>query len=154
MPSYRNFTAGGRALLLGGAAFAALAASPARADDLRGALVGAYQTNPTLQGARAQQRGVDEGVPLARADGRPSVNADASYVEFVKQSSNNFTAPARSVGGGVDLAVPVYSGGAVKNSIRAARTRVEAGRSSRMTAMNSCELSPTLTLCRWRFPIA
>ena len=119
--------AGGRALLLGGAAFAALAASPARADDLRGALVGAYQTNPTLQGARAQQRGVDEGVPLARADGRPSVNADAAYIEFVKQSSNNFTAPARSVGGGVDLAVPVYSGGAVKNSIRAARTRVEAG---------------------------
>ena len=119
--------ADGRALLLGGAAFAALAASPARADDLRGALVGAYQTNPTLQGARAQQRGVDEGVPLARADGRPSVNADAAYIEFVKQSSNNFTAPARSVGGGVDLAVPVYSGGAVKNSIRAARTRVEAG---------------------------
>ena len=119
--------AGGRALLLGGAAFAALAASPARADDLRGALVGAYQTNPTLQGARAQQRGVDEGVPLARADGRPSVNADAAYIEFVKQSSNNFTAPARSVGGGVDLAVPVYSGGAVKNSIRAARTRVGAG---------------------------
>ena len=119
--------ADGRALLLGGAAFAALAASPARADDLRGALVGAYQTNPTLQGARAQQRGVDEGVPLARADGRPSVNADAAYIEFVKQSSNNFTAPARSVGGGVDLAVPVYSGGAVRNSIRAARTRVGAG---------------------------
>ena len=116
----------GRAALLAGLAAITLA-SPAQADDLRGALVSAYQTNPTLQGARAQQRGVDEGVPLARADGLPSVNADASAIEFLKQSSNNFVAPKRSIGAGIDLAVPIYSGGAVRNAIRAAKTRVEAG---------------------------
>ncbi len=127
MTSNRFRTGAARSLLLGGIALAAIAATPAHADDLRSALVSAYQTNPTLQGARAQQRGVDEGVPIARADGLPSVNADASYIEFVKQSSNSFTAPERQVGGGIDLAVPIYSGGAVKNSIRAAKTRVEAG---------------------------
>ena len=115
-----------KAALLAGAA---LAAAPAAAepDTLKEALASAYRTNPTLLGARAQQRAVDEGVPIARADGLPSVNADAQYVEFLKQSTTNFTAPERQVGAGVDLAVPIYSGGAVKNSIRAAKRRVEAG---------------------------
>jgi len=45
----------------------ALLASGARADDLRSALVSAYATNPTLQGARAEQRANDENVPIARA---------------------------------------------------------------------------------------
>jgi outer membrane protein len=33
------------------------------ADELREALVAAYNTNPTIQAARAQQRATDEGVP-------------------------------------------------------------------------------------------
>ncbi|MFC4293898.1 TolC family outer membrane protein [Novosphingobium tardum] len=116
-----------RVLLAGTAGLASLAASPALADDLREALVSTYQTNPTLQGARAQQRAVDENVPIARADSLPSVDGNAQYVEYLKQSSNSFTAPSRAIGAGVDLGVPIYAGGAVKNSIRAAKTRVEAG---------------------------
>ena len=113
------------ALFAGVASFASpLLANP---DTLRDALVSTYQSNPTLLGARAQQRGVDEGVPIARADGLPSVNADAQAIEFLKQSSNNFTAPKRLIGAGIDLGVPLYSGGAVRNSVRAAKTRVEAG---------------------------
>jgi outer membrane protein len=109
------------------AGVAALLPSAALADTLREALALAYQGNPTLQGARAQQRAVDEDVPIAKAEGRPSVNGDAQYVEFLKQSSNNFTAPKRLAGVGVDLGVLIYAGGAVKNSVRAAKTRVEAG---------------------------
>ena len=115
-----------KASLMAGATLAAVPAI-ANPDTLKEALVSTYLNNPTLLGARAQQRGVDEGVPIARADGLPSVNGTAQYVEFLKQSSNNFTAPARQVGANVDLSVPIYSGGAVKNSIRAARTRVDAG---------------------------
>jgi outer membrane protein len=115
-----------KAALLAGAALSAASAAAAP-DTLKEALASAYQTNPTLLGARAQQRAVDEGVPIARADGLPSVNADAQYVEFLKQSTTNFTAPERQIGAGVDLGVPIYSGGAVKNSIRAAKRRVEAG---------------------------
>ena len=113
------------ALFAGAAAIAVPAA--ANPDTLQEALVSTYQNNPTLLGARAQQRAVDEGVPIARADGLPSLNATAQYVEFLKQSSNNFTAPARQVGANIDLGVPIYSGGAVKNGVRAAKTRVEAG---------------------------
>ena len=113
------------ALLVGAVAIAAPAA--ANPDTLQEALVSTYQYNPTLLGARAQQRAVDETVPIARADGLPALNATAQYTEFLKQSSNSFTAPARALGANLDLAVPIYSGGAVKNGVRAAKTRVEAG---------------------------
>lgn len=102
-------------------------AAAAQADDLREALVTAYNTNPDLLAARANQRATDEGVPIAQAAGRPSVNGTASYTEFVKKSANSFTAPDRAIGAQVQLGVPVYSGGAVRNSVKAAETRVEAG---------------------------
>lgn len=101
--------------------------TPARADTLRDALVQAYTSNPTIEGARAQQRGIDEGVPIARAPGLPSASVDGSYTEFVVQSRTSFTAPERLLSAGADLGVPVYSGGAVKNAVKAAKIRVEAG---------------------------
>ena len=108
---------------------AALAsAGPAQADTLAEALLQAYLQNPSLEAARANLRAIDENVPIEKAAGRPSVNASGDYVEFVKQNSTSFTAPERALGIGVDLGVPVYSGGAIKNSIRAAEERVQAGR--------------------------
>ncbi|MCW1382207.1 TolC family outer membrane protein [Novosphingobium sp. KCTC 2891] len=114
-----------RAVLLAGAM--AAFATPALADDLRGALVAAYQTNPDLQAARANQRATDEGVPIARSAALPSLSGTASYSEFVKKTANSFLAPDRAFSSDVSLSVPVYAGGAVKNSIRAAKTRVVAG---------------------------
>ncbi|MDE8651754.1 TolC family outer membrane protein [Novosphingobium album (ex Liu et al. 2023)] len=118
----------GRAGLLTGACLLLTAgAQAAFADTLRDALVLAYQTNPTLESARAQQRATDESVPIARASGLPSLSADATYTEFVKRSANSFTAPERGLSAGVDLGVPIYSGGAVKNRVKAAKNRVQAG---------------------------
>lgn len=108
------------------AALGALAA-PGWADDLRGALELAYRSNPGLQAARANQRATDETVPIARSAGLPSLSGAANYTEFLKKSSNNFTSPDRAAGAGLSLSVPIYSGGAVKNSVQAAETRVEAG---------------------------
>lgn len=108
-------------LMLGVAALA----SPAQADTLRDALVGAYNTNPTLQAARAQQRATDENVPIERSRGLPDVAASSSYTEIVEGASTE--GPDRLFGAGVDLGVPIYSGGAVKNSIKAAKERVSAG---------------------------
>lgn len=110
-------------LLLG----AALASSPAQADDLRQALIEAYLSNPSLQAARAQQRATDEEVPIQSAAGAPNVTATANHLEFIKRSPNSFTAPERRFQIGPDLQVPVYSGGAVRNSIKAAKERVAAG---------------------------
>ncbi|MEW4449370.1 TolC family outer membrane protein [Qipengyuania sp. JC766] len=106
----------------------AAAQAPAQADTLREALLAAYENNPTLEGARAQQRAVDENVPIARADGLPTVNANGTATEFIEQSSTSFFTPDRAVNAGLDLSVPIYSGGAVKNAVRAAEQRVEAGR--------------------------
>jgi len=111
------------ALLLG----SALAPSVAQADTLRDALVSAYHTNPSLQAARAQQRAVDEDVAINRASGLPNVEATANHVEFLKSAPNNFTAPERRLLIGPDLTVPIYSGGAVRNSVKAAKERVSAG---------------------------
>jgi outer membrane protein len=110
------------ALVLAGAG-----ASTAQADTLTEALVQAYLTNPTLESSRAQQRANDENVPIAKAAGRPNASVDATYTEFVQRSANSFTAPERVVTVGADLGVPIYSGGAVKNQVKAAKLRVGAG---------------------------
>lgn len=109
-------------------ATAALVATPAQADTLRDALAQAYGNNPTLEAARAQQRATDETVQIERSAGLPSVEGTGALTEFLKQNSTSFFAPNRILTAGVDLGVPIYSGGSVKNSVRAAKERVSAGR--------------------------
>lgn len=106
--------------LLGGAA-------PLTAETLREALAKAYATNPTLTGARAGQRATDESVPLTRARGLPNVGASATYNEFVETGSLSFNAAARQLNLGLQLTVPIYQGGAIRNGLRAADARVSAG---------------------------
>ena len=117
-----------RISLLAGACLAATA--PARADTLKDALNAAYRTNPTLEGARAQQRATDENVPIQKSNALPNVSATGSYTEYLKQSSSSFVSPARSAVGQLNLSVPIYQGGATKNGIRAAETRDIAGRAT------------------------
>ena len=103
-----------RALLTGAAMAIPLGA--AQADDLRGALINAYQTNPDLQAARANQRATDENVPIARASALPSLQGNSTYTEFVKQTSNSFLAPSRVVSNDLQLSVPIFAGGAALGS--------------------------------------
>lgn len=112
------------ALLIG----ACCASAPAMADTLKEALAQTYESNPQLEAARAQLRATDETVPIQRASGLPSLNSSGTFTEFVKQSSSSFISPQRSISASVDLGVPLYSGGSVRNGIRAAENRVEAGR--------------------------
>jgi outer membrane protein len=114
-------------VLLAGAAAAAMIAGPAAADTLREALVRAYNTNPSLSADRADQRATDENVPIAKAQGRPSANVIANYSENVYDSQNSLLNPNRQLQAQAQVSVPLYSGGRVKNSIRAAEVRVEAG---------------------------
>lgn len=103
-------------------------ASPAAADDLRAALGAAYRSNPTLAAARAGQRATDEGVPIARADGLPSLITTVNETEFVRQSPASGTDLPRMLGANTALTVPVYSGGGVRHAITAAKIRVGAGK--------------------------
>jgi len=120
-------------ILLAGCLLVMAGGAPALADDppphdLRAALRAAYLNNPTLAAARETQKATDEGVPLARANGLPSVSAAASETEFVKKNPLNTPSPNRIATLTATLAVPIYSGGAVRNAVKAAKIRVNAGR--------------------------
>ncbi|RVT42015.1 TolC family outer membrane protein [Sphingobium algorifonticola] len=118
-------------MLLGSSAVLAVqSVQPVSAETLQDALLKAYQTNPTLTGARAGLRATDENVPIQKAAGRPNVQASGSFTESILKPTISFTAPQRTVNAQAQLNVPIYSGGAVKNAITGAKTRVEAGRAN------------------------
>lgn len=114
-----------RAALIGGAF---LCCAPASADTLKEALAKAYVDNPTLEAARAQLRATDENVPIQRAAGLPNLANNTTFTEFLLQPQASFIAPARAVSSNIELTVPLYQGGAVRNGIQAAESRVDAGR--------------------------
>ena len=111
------------------ALIAALAAGTASADTLREALVSTYRANPTLTGQRESLKSTDAGVAIARAAGRPTVSASAALTRDITQAGTLLrTSKGPFLSSGVDLTVPLYQGGGVRNNIKAAKTRVEAGR--------------------------
>ena len=118
------------AVVTSGVAAIALSA-PASADTLRDALIAAYETNPNLTAARAGQKAVDETVPLARAEGRPSAQVNASVSEFaIRPFGGSPSSPNRQFTFGPEATVPIYNGGATRNTVRAAETRVGAGQAN------------------------
>ncbi len=118
--------------LLIGTAIAALAAGTASADTLRDALRSTYETNPTLTAQREALRATDATVAIARAGGRPRVNGVVGVNRNLTRSGVIAQTQGNdhniSLSGGVDVSMPLFQGGRVKNSVRAASTRVEAGR--------------------------
>jgi outer membrane protein len=120
--------------LISGSLIAALTAGTASADTLRNALVSAYNSNPTLTAQRETLRATDATVAIARAAGRPQVtgsvglNRNLTRSGIIAQTQGNDH--NISLSGGVDLSYPLFNGGAVRNNVRAAQTRVEAGRAT------------------------
>lgn len=108
----------------------ALLCGPASAQTLRDALLKAYSANPTLTGARAGQRANDENVPIARADGLPSLGGTVDYDEALTREGSSLNSPKRTLSARAQLEVPLYQGGGVKNAIRAADRRVQAGQAN------------------------
>ncbi|WP_447766010.1 TolC family outer membrane protein [Sphingopyxis panaciterrae] len=117
-----------RARLFGGLALGALMlASQAQAETLQGALAKAYENNPTLTAARAGQRANDENVPIQKSFGLPDAGGTIDYQENIVVPGNSFTSPGRVLSATGQFSVPIYQGGAVRNAVKAAKFRVEAG---------------------------
>ena len=114
-------------LMAAAALGALLVGSGASADTLQEALVQTYNTNPTITGQRAQLRSLDEGVAVARALGRPRVSATAGVNQDLTRTGGG---NGRNLNAGVDISYPLFNGGSVRNSIRAADERVLAGRAN------------------------
>ncbi|HEX8841267.1 MAG TPA: TolC family outer membrane protein, partial [Sphingomicrobium sp.] len=100
-------------------------------DTLRDALVSAYQSNPTLTAQREALRATDATVAIAKAAGRPQVSGTVGLNrDLSRQGILATQGKGPHLSAGADLSYPLFNGGAVKNSVRAAQTRVEAGRAT------------------------
>lgn len=119
------------------AAMLCATALPVQAETLQEALAAAYRDNPTLTAARAGQRATDESYNIQKANGLPGVSASGTYTETLYNSPSNQFQPARTLSTALDLTVPVYQGGRVRNGMRAADTRIDAGQ----FALRSTELT-------------
>ena len=119
---------GGVAHAQGTAAPSSPVVAPAgQSQSLREALVQTYDSNPTIMAQRQSLRATDESAALARAAGRPSVSATGDLDQDIV--TRNFQAgDGRTLAIGASVSQPIYSGGRVRNGVRAADTRVEAGR--------------------------
>jgi outer membrane protein len=97
---------------------------------LQDALSQAYATNPDLQSERANQRANDENVPIARSQGLPGLNATGSANDSLYNTDSTALTPSRQAQLGLNLSQPIYNGGRIRNSVRAAEVRVNAGRAN------------------------
>jgi outer membrane protein len=112
-------------------------ASAARAETLTDALALAYQTNPTLQAQRANQRVTDEGVVQAKTAFRPSLSGTADYsasrTDYANTQGNFLTGTYDKLtqsasGASLALSQSLYTGGRASAGLSAAQADVMAGR--------------------------
>ena len=117
--------------ILSGSLIAGLLAGAASADTLRDALVSSYQSNPTLTAQREALKATDASVAIARAGGRLQVSGTVGINRDLSRSGILDTGgKGPTLSTGVDISYPFFNGGSVRNSIEAAKTRVEAGRAT------------------------
>src|SRR5882724_57450 len=110
-----------------------LAAATASAETLKEALATAYANNPTLQAARAQLRQVDEQVPQALSNWRPTVDAEGSIGkewerDTFKGPTNDKANSREPKSASLNLTQPIYRGGRTVAQRDQAENLVSAGR--------------------------
>lgn len=116
--------------LLAGAAAIFVLAGAAHADTLREALAATYTGSPTLNAQREQLKGADATVALANAQARPQIAANVGVNRDLTRSGVLVTQRSKGpiISGGLDVNLPLFAGGRVRNAQEAAKARVEAGR--------------------------
>src|SRR3546814_5240379 len=99
----------------------------ASADTLREARDQAYRSNPSLTGARAGLRALDEGVPQAKALGRPTFAITSGLTQSFR-GIGRLNSGGRSLTANGDIDIPIFQGGKVRSAIKSAESRIDAGR--------------------------
>ncbi len=119
------------AVVLGTLALSLTAAS-ASAETLNEALATAYANNPTLQAARAQLRQVDEQVPQALSNWRPTVDVEGSIGKEWEQDTirgaNDKANSREPKSASLNVTQPIYRGGRTVAQRDQAENLVRAGR--------------------------
>ena len=115
-------------------ASAVVFAGSVHAESLADAITLAYQTNPTLQAQRAQQRATDETYVQARAGYRPTIDITANtgfqWLWLGGGSCTVFACPlsTNSRSASVGFNQPLYTGGRATARVRGAEATVLSGR--------------------------
>jgi len=101
------------------------------AETLNQALAAAYEGNPTLRAARAEQRANDEQVPQALSGWRPTVtvngNIGREWTDKPSLLGGDVHASADPAGVSITLSQPIFSGFKTVEGTRAAESTVAAG---------------------------
>ena len=107
-------------------------AGGAGAESLADAIALAYETNPTLQGERAQLRVTDEEYPQAQAGLRPTVAGSGGYTYQGATVSEpglpNFNVSGGSATAVVSVTQPIYTGGLTAAHLDTAQADIMAER--------------------------
>jgi len=104
--------------------------TPATAENLNKALIGAYINNPTLKAERANLRATDENVSQAVSDFRPTLSASGDYGKTEVKNSPSTTGKDKRDPHGFSVSVsqPVFSGFRTVTATKEAKDTVRAGR--------------------------
>jgi outer membrane protein len=109
-----------------------LSAPIAHAETLADAIALAYQSNPTLQSARAQLRATDEEYVQARGGYRPTVQAlgqpalqSSQQPNFLGQTTNQWS---NSLAGALEVRQPLFASGAMAWGVEAASDDIRSAR--------------------------
>ncbi|PZU48951.1 MAG: hypothetical protein DI568_06645 [Sphingomonas sp.] len=100
-------------------------AAPVSAESLNDAIAQAYSNNPSIAAARARVRQADEGVPIAAAGTRPSLDFSGTFNQSL---SDNFSDLGQVWTGGLTLRQSIWQGGRIRAGISGAEARIEASR--------------------------
>jgi outer membrane protein len=115
--SWLHLSLGGGFMLAVGLATglaAGLTGGPAAGQSLDESLAAAYSTNPTLRAARAQLRAINEGVPQALSNWRPTVTVTGSAGKQRTESETSLSSTksiSTPLGAGATITQPLYRGG-------------------------------------------
>lgn len=121
-----------KALMVGGSVLTLSVAflGDLQAESLNEALAKAYENNPTLLAARASLRGVDEGVPQALANWRPTVTLSGDAGVSVQQSSVSGNQHRDPINMGLTVNQSLFRGGRTLAETSKAENDVKAARAS------------------------
>lgn len=123
-----------------------LGLSPAQAQSLPDALAQAYQSNPTLDAARAQLRATDELIPQAKSGFLPTISADGSVGRNVQKNGPSDTYwTEKSVS--ADIVQPIFRGGRTVASLSRAEALVQAQRATLQATEQSVLLAAAQAYC-------
>jgi TolC family type I secretion outer membrane protein len=106
----------------------ALAPGDARAQSFKDALGMAYTTNPTIDAARAELRGVDELVPQARGGYLPTITGNAYGGLSHQEQDPGASDSLNPYGASITAQQPLYRGGKTVASINQAKETVQSQR--------------------------